>query len=147
MCFKAFDYQVTMTESKSSLWNFLTSSPHTQKKYAVFCTPDISKAKGLIKVALKKVPQEHRLVVVTSKVNDEEQLQMAEDNDFCLVSLNILNDFGQQMLEIKNLGLTSQTQGETLLDKPQSQRDESNEVEGDSPSDFIDKVISKERLF
>ena len=52
---------------------------------------------------------------------------MAEDNDFCLVSLNILNDFGQQMLEIKNLELTSETKNSNLLDKPQSLRDVNNE--------------------
>ncbi len=132
MCFKVFDYQVKMTESKSSLWNFVTTNPKTDKKYVVFCTPSATKVKGLIKVALKKLPKEHRLVVVAIDFNDEE-LKAAQENDYCLVTYNSLNDFGQQMLDIKNQDFDTTST--------------STEDDDLSASNFIDKVISKERLF
>ncbi len=134
MCFKVFDYQVKMTESKASLWNFITTSPVSHKKYAVFCTPSVSKAKNLIKVALKKLPQEHRLIVITTDFSPED-LKSAEDQDYGLISFGDLNDFGQQMIGIKNLD----------LDNISAKREKEKEVP--SPNDFIDKVISKERLF
>ena len=130
MCFKVFDYQVKMTEGKSSLWNFVTINPKGNKKYAVFCAPNATKVKGLIKVAQKKLPHEHRLVVVVAQHNDEE-LQLAEDNDFCLVSIDSLNEFGQQMLEIKNRDINLNPMFEEEV----------------SASNFVDKVISKDRLF
>jgi hypothetical protein len=141
MCFKIFDYQVTMTESKSSLWSFLTFSPKSNKKYAVFCTPTVSKVSGLIKVALKKLPNEHRLVVVTVK-HTKEELKTAEEQDYCLVSYKTLNEYGEQMLELKN--------GEIPSTKPTLglvRESNENENEEDSPSNFIDKVITKDRLF
>lgn len=133
MCFKIFDYQVKMTESKSSLWNFITTSPVSNKKYAVFCTPNISKAKGLVKVALKKLPKEHRLIVITLQ-HTEEDLKLAQEQDYGLIAFEELNDFGQQMVGIKNLD----------LDNEATAKKGSEEV---SPNDFIDKVIAKERLF
>ncbi|MAF78546.1 MAG: hypothetical protein CME63_08195 [Halobacteriovoraceae bacterium] len=143
MCFKVFDYHVTMTESKASVWNFVTTSPRTNKKYAVFCTPSVNKVKGLIKVALKKLPTEHRLVVVSLKHNEDE-LKFAEEQDYCLVTYETLNDFGQQMLEIKNQDFGNSV---SLLDVAQSQASRDNEENKENPSDFIDKVIKKDRLF
>ncbi len=139
MCFKVFDYQVKMTESKSSLWNFITTSPVSNKKYAVFCTPQVSKAKGLIKVALKKLPKEHRLIVITLKHSDED-LKAAEEQDYGVIAFNEINDFGQQMVGIKNLELENSTRS--------AKNDEEEEGEEEpSPNDFLDKVIAKERLF
>ena len=150
MCFKMFDFPVMMTESKSSLWNFVTTNPRTEKKYAVFCTPNVGKVKGLIKVALKKLPKNHRLVVVAHKHGDAE-MKLAEDQDFCLVDLETLNDFSQRMLEIKNQELNDDSDEKdplsNLLDHTGMADKVVEEEEASSPHDFLDKVISKDRLF
>lgn len=131
LTFKAFDFDVTMSEGKSTLWNFIAFNPNNQKRYAVFCASSVQKVKGLIKVALKKLPSEHRLVVVTETHSDQE-INDANELGFCLVSLGTLDEYGQEMLEIREKEAGSYS-GPKIAD--------------DSPSDFIDKVIHKDKLF
>lgn len=100
LTFKAFDHEVTLSEGKSTLWNFTTVSKRNQKNYAVYCAPDLKVAKNLIKIALKKVPSDHRLVVVTKGFGDED-LDTANEEGYCLVSIETLNQFGAEMLEIR----------------------------------------------
>ncbi len=122
-----------MSESKSTLWNFVAYNPNNQKRYAVFCTAKVAKVKGLIKVALKKLPQDHRLVVVVEDHTDEEVTQ-ADEQGFCLVKLSTLDEYGQEMLEIRGRD-NSEKEVEKELDKIQE------------PADFVDKVIHKDKLF
>jgi hypothetical protein len=140
LTFKAFDFDVTMSESKSTLWNFVAFNPNNQKRYAVFCTPAVSKVKGLIKVALKKLPAEHRLVVVAETHSQEEQ-DAADQLGYCLVSLNTLNEYGQEMLEIRE-NETAQGGSETTNPEVEKELDKIQD-----PSDFVDKVIHKDKLF
>ena len=140
LTFKAFDFDVTMSESKSTLWNFVAFNPNNQKRYAVFCTPAVSKVKGLIKVALKKLPADHRLVVIAEAHSQDEQ-DAADQLGYCLVSLGTLNEYGQEMLEIR----------EKESDSSHSEAD-NKEVEKEldkiqDPMDFVDKVIHKDKLF
>lgn len=135
LTFKAFDFDVTMSESKSTLWNFIAFNPNNQKRYAVFCTPSVSKVKGLVKVALKKLPADHRLVVVAESTQQEEVVA-ADEQGFCLVSLNTLNEYGQEMLEIRE----KESSGNFV--------DKAKELDAiEDPSDFVDKVIHKDKLF
>lgn len=141
LTFKAFDFDVTMSEGKSSLWNFTTSNVSNDKKYAVFCTSKVSKVKGLIKVAIKKLPKDHRLVVVTESHTSEE-LDQANEQNFCLVSLETLNQYGQEMLEIRE---RESIQGPSNDSTDQDIREELDKTS--DPSEFIDKVINKDKLF
>jgi hypothetical protein len=139
LTFKAFDFDVTMSESKSTLWNFVAYNPNNQKRYAVFCTSKVGKVKGLIKVALKKLPQDHRLVVVVEE-HTEDEVNQAEEQGFSLIKLSTLEEYGQEMLEIRSRGdsgndETSNREVEKKFDKIQE------------PADFVDKVIHKDKLF
>lgn len=142
LTFKAFDFDVTMSEGKSTLWNFIAYNPNNQKRYAVFCTNKVSKVKGLIKVALKKLPQDHRLVVVVEGHNDDE-VKQADEQGFCLVSLGTLDEYGQEMLEIRGSSNGASTKADDGSD-----REVEKELEKiQEPSDFVDKVIHKDKLF
>jgi len=82
------------------MWNFMAVNKRRDKVYAVYCAPRLSSAKALIKVALKKVPADSRLVVVTSSYTDEEYEQANKDG-YSLVTLSMLSKYGTEMLEIK----------------------------------------------
>lgn len=139
LTFKAFDFDVTMSEGKSTLWNFIAFNPNNQKRYAVFCTSKVSKVKGLIKVALKKLPQDHRLVVVVEDHNEEE-VKQADEQGFCLVGLGTLDEYGQEMLEIRGMSPKAKDDGsDSEVER------ELNKIQ--EPSDFVDKVIHKDKLF
>ncbi|MCO4792781.1 MAG: hypothetical protein KC493_03655 [Bacteriovoracaceae bacterium] len=105
--FKTFDFTVKRTKNNSEIWNFSAMSPSGDKKYVVYCAPDISKAKGIVKIALKKVPAGHRLVVVCENYEGQDQ-QESVDNGYCLVTFDKLNEYGVEMLDIleKEGGLT-----------------------------------------
>ena len=95
--FKAFDFEVVMNESKSTLWNFTTYYPGRDRKYAVMCAPDIGKTKALLKIALKKLSNDQKLVIVTSHYTDED-LEAARSSNYCLLSLAELKKYGDEML-------------------------------------------------
>lgn len=95
--FKAFDFEVVMSSSKSTLWNFTTYYPGRDKKYVVMCAPDLNKTKALVKIALKKLSDEQKLVIVTTSYNDND-LENARSNDYCLISLPELKKYGDEML-------------------------------------------------
>lgn len=97
--FKTFDFNVKLTKNNSEIWNFKTTNPSGDKKYVVYCAPDLVKSKGVIKVALRKVPSSHRLVVVCSNY-DGPDFQDSVDNNYTLVTLDKLNEYGIEMLEI-----------------------------------------------
>ncbi len=97
--FKTFDFNVRMTKNNSEIWNFTTSNPTGEKKYVVYCAPDLGKSKGVIKIALKKVPSDHRMVVVCSNF-DAPDLEDSVENNYCLITLDKLNEYGIEMLDI-----------------------------------------------
>lgn len=136
LTFKAFDFDVTMSESKSTLWNFTTFNPNNQKSYAVFCAQALGKVKGLIKVAMKKLPKNHRLVVVVQNHSDDE-LEEAALLDYCLVSLGTLHEYGQEMLDIR----------EKEASDIKGKQEKVDPLDYEDPADFIDKVIHKDKLF
>lgn len=97
--FKTFDFNVKMTKNNAEIWNFTTSNPGGDKNYVVYCAPDLMKSKGVIKIALKKVPTTHRLVVVCSNYDDPD-FQDSLENNYCLITLDKLNEYGVEMLDI-----------------------------------------------
>lgn len=100
LTFKAFEHEVIISKNQSTMWNFMAVNKRRDKVYAVYCAPKLSSAKALIKVALKKVPADTRLVVVTSSYTNQENEQATKDG-YTLVTLSMLSKYGTEMLEIK----------------------------------------------
>lgn len=99
LTFKAFEHDVNITKNKANLWHFTSISQRQEKKYMVYCAPSLSKVKSLIKVALKKLPKNSRLVVVC-QAYDEDEYQESLDLGYCLVTIGTLKEYGSQMLEL-----------------------------------------------
>jgi len=127
LVFKSFEHDVTIIQSKSSLWQFTTNSRRNKKKYAVMVAPAFSKVKSLIKIAKKKLPPETRLVVVTNAFTDADN-DMSAKEDFTLLTLETLNRYGQEMLDLKN-------------------RVSSGTIEIVNGDNIIDQAINKEKDF
>lgn len=102
LTFKAFDHTVVVSKNKSTMWNFTALNKRKGKTYAVYCAPRLGSAKVLIKLALKKVPKDSRLIVVTTEFNEEERIQ-AEQDGYTLVTLALLSKYGTEMLEAKQM--------------------------------------------
>lgn len=99
LTFKAFEHEVNISQSKTNLWHFSSLSHRKQKKYMVYCAPNLQKVKSLIKVALRKLPKGSRLVVVCQQYS-EDDYQEALEMDYCLVTVETLRQYGTKMLEI-----------------------------------------------
>lgn len=97
--FKAFDHEVVMNKSKTTIWHFTSFSQRQNKKYMVYCVPDIKKARSLIQVAMRKVPKDARLVVVCSQFSQSDQ-QDAIERKYCLITIEVLRQYGAEMLDI-----------------------------------------------
>lgn len=103
--FKAFDYKCELSKSQATIWNFVAKNQSGDKVYAVFCAPKLESSKSLIKLAVKKV-NDMRLVVVTSH-HTEEQLEASRSDGYALVTLEVLNKFGEEMIDIRSSELNS----------------------------------------
>ena len=103
--FKAFNYKCELSKSQATIWNFVASSPEGDKVYAVFCAPKLDSSKSLIKLAIKKI-KDMRLVVVTSQ-HTEEQLESSREEGYALVTLEVLNKFGEEMIDIRSNEINS----------------------------------------
>lgn len=99
LTFKAFDHEVNISRNKANLWHFTSVSHRQEKKYMVYCAPNLQKVKSLIKIAMKKLPKGTRLVVVC-KDYSEEDLVESQEMGYCLVTIGTLRQFGSKMLEI-----------------------------------------------
>lgn len=100
LTFKAFDHEVVMSQNQSTMWNFMAINKRKGKAYAVYCAPKLGSAKALVKVAMKKLPEGARLVVVTSEHNDADR-QQAEQEGYTLITLELLTKYGTEMLEVR----------------------------------------------
>ena len=98
--FKAFDYDVIMSKNKTNLWHFSAISPQEGKKFIIYCTPEFSKVRRLIQIALKKCPADSKLVVVSASHNQTDWLE-AQADGFALVDLGTLKEYGTAVIEAK----------------------------------------------
>lgn len=101
--FKMFDHEVIISKNKANLWHF--TAKNGDKKYLVYCAPQLSKVKSIIKIALKKVPQGSRLVVICNTYTSEEE-QAATDLEYALMDIHTLQKYGTEMLEAKSSELS-----------------------------------------
>ncbi len=102
--FKMFDHDVIISKNKANLWHF--SAKRNDKKYLVYCAPNLSKVKSIIKIALKKVPADSKLVVICNTFTNEEK-QLAEESNYALVDIHTLQKYGTEMIEARSNDETS----------------------------------------
>ena len=98
LVFKSFDYNVVESKNKQNLWHF--SVTKDEKKYVVYCTNSLDKVQGIIKIALKKIPEGTRLVVICNDFTDEDRTK-AEANKYTITSLGTIKQYGVDMLDAK----------------------------------------------
>jgi len=136
--FKAFDFKTEISKSKAKIWHFIAENPRNDKKYAVYCVPEIKKIKSLVKIAIRKLPALTRLVIITPN-HDDEDLAQSFELGYTLLTLEILNQFGQEMLTIRE----DQSVESPIKEKPKrtSLHDEL------PPETLIDEIFEKEKLF
>ncbi len=104
--FKMFDHEVIISKNKANLWHF--TAKREDKKYLVYCAPQLSKVKSIIKIALKKVPQGSRLVVICNAFTSEEE-QSASELDYAILDIHTLQKYGTEMLEAKSVNTETPT--------------------------------------
>jgi hypothetical protein len=109
LTFKTFEYEVITSKNKANLWHFTATSTGGDKKYAVYCAPDLIKVKSLIKIALKKIPAGTRLIVICMAHSNEEQ-EAASNDGYTLIGIGTLKKYGNDMLEV----LAREAAGEDL---------------------------------
>lgn len=95
MVFKSYLYDVVISKNKANLWHFTAAKK--EKKFVVYCTADITKVRGIIKVALKKIPADSKLVVICSEYENEDFKQSIEGN-YSLVTLSMIRQYGADMI-------------------------------------------------
>ena len=98
LVFKSFEYDVVISKNKSNLWHYTATK--REKKYVVYCAPEIKKVKGLLKVAVNKIPKEHKLVVICNDFDEADDL-FSQGLNFKLVTLSKIKKFGEDLLEAK----------------------------------------------
>ncbi len=94
-----FDHEVIISKNKANLWHF--TAKRNEKKYLVYCAPNLSKVKSIIKIALKKVPADSKLVVICNAFTADEKA-LADDSNYALVDMSTLKKYGMEMLEAKS---------------------------------------------
>ncbi|AYF44781.1 MULTISPECIES: hypothetical protein [Halobacteriovorax] len=98
LVFKSYDYNVVESKNKQNLWHF--SVTKDDKKYVVYCTNSLEKVQGIIKIALKKLPEGTRLVVICNDFTDEDRSK-AEASQYTITSLGTIKQYGVEMLDAK----------------------------------------------
>ena len=100
LTFKAFEYNCVLVRSSQKIWNFVATDQSGEKVYAVYCAPKLDKAQSLIRLAKNKLEPNMKLVVVTQEHTDV-QLKSSKENGYALVSLEVLNKFGEEMIHVR----------------------------------------------
>ena len=96
--FKMFDHEVIVSKNKANLWHF--TAKRNGKKYLVYCAPNLSKVRSIIKIALKKVPADSKLVVICTTYTAEEK-ELADNSNYALVDISTLQKYGTKMIDAK----------------------------------------------
>ncbi len=94
--FKLFEHETNLALSRSTLWHFTSRYKRTGHHYAIFCAPQMKKSRNLIKLAHRKIPEDHRLIVICDSFSESDR-HLADELDFCLMTFGLLNEFGRDM--------------------------------------------------
>lgn len=98
LVFKTYQYDVNLSKNRTTLWHF--SARKSEKKYMIYCAPQYAKTKGIVKIALKKIPKGSRLVVVCSRYGATEKME-ADTKGYSLIDYNTLEKYGLEMIDAK----------------------------------------------
>ncbi|EQC47853.1 hypothetical protein M899_2144 [Bacteriovorax sp. BSW11_IV] len=98
LVFKTYQYDVNLSKNRTTLWHF--SARKSEKKYMIYCAPQYAKTKGIVKIALKKIPKGSRLVVVCSRYGATEKME-ADTMGYSLIDYNTLEKYGLEMIDAK----------------------------------------------
>ena len=121
--FKAFDYTCELAKSSATIWNFVATNKSGDKVYAVYCAPKLEKARSLIRLGLKKMKGNMRLVVVVTQEHTEEQLEASRNDGYALVTLDVLNKYGDEMIDIRSNEANAGSEPEGNSDPLKSSRE------------------------
>lgn len=98
LVFKSFEYDVVISKNKANLWHF--SANKLENNYVIYCAPEIKKVRGILKVAMKKIPDQHRLVVISSEYSASDEA-FAEELEFTLITLKKIKRYGEDLLQAR----------------------------------------------
>lgn len=98
--FEAFRYSCEHNKGIGTVWEMMATNFGGDRTYAIICAPRVDEFRNQIRIARKRLGDETRLVVVTEKHCDKEET-LSIENDYSLVTLDIMEDFGLQMIEIE----------------------------------------------
>lgn len=99
LTFKSYEHEVVISKNKANLWHFSTTM-NNGKKFMVYCAPQLGKVKSIIKIALKKIPPNSRLVVVCESYSESDR-SIADEQGFCLIDIETLQKYGTDMIDAK----------------------------------------------
>ena len=97
--FKAYEHEVVISKNKANLWHFSTTMSNG-KKFMVYCAPQLGKVRSIVKIALKKIPADSRLVVICENLSDKDRVE-ADTQGYCLVDIGTLQKYGTDMIDAK----------------------------------------------
>ena len=135
--FKAFDHEVQVCRGADVPWDFTTLDKRTKRKFIVYCTDDVDSSFHDIKEALNKIPEEHRLVVVTEGHTKEDE-EFATSSGFTLVSIERLDKYGREMLTVQQHKENEPTEEEL---------DNTPDLSEEEKAALIDDLMTKEKLY
>ena len=115
LTFKAFGYDLALTPGRGTVWHFRATNPSKTKQYVILLAPKVNQSKMLIKIGLKKLPENHRLVVVTSGFSDEELLE-ANNQGYTITTIAKIDSFAKEMLGIRSRASKQLSSGTDTVD-------------------------------
>ncbi|MFT6070721.1 MAG: hypothetical protein ACJAT2_000719 [Bacteriovoracaceae bacterium] len=98
--FESFKYSCEHNKGIGSVWEMMATNFGGDRSYAIICAPRVDEFRNQIRIAKKRLGDEARLVVVTEQHCEVEE-SLSIENDYSLVTLDLMKDFGLQMLEIE----------------------------------------------
>jgi hypothetical protein len=97
--FEAFQYSCELNKGIGTVWEMMATNFSGNRSYAIILAPKVDEFRNQIRIAKKRLGAETRLVVITEEHCEVEE-SLSIENDYSLVTLDIMQDFGLQMIEI-----------------------------------------------
>ncbi|HLE12870.1 MAG: hypothetical protein A2504_13430 [Bdellovibrionales bacterium RIFOXYD12_FULL_39_22] len=97
--FQNYEHEI-IHPGRPTVWHFMAINKRSRKNYLVYCVTAIKKVAPLIDMALEQKDKHSRLVVVC-KSCEQEDLQVAKEKNYCLVTSQTLDDYNYDMTVAK----------------------------------------------
>ena len=99
--FENYDHDILITQ-RPSIWHFEAISRRITKRYAIYCITNLKESTPLIKIALEQINPRTRLVVIASFC-EEDDFELADKMDFCLIKKDKLNSYNRSIIRARNI--------------------------------------------